>query len=254
MSWAARRRFIILSIIGAVVIAFFAIVSFSLFHKAPSCSDGVQNQGEAGIDCGGPCPYLCTALEHAPTVLYTKQIPSGAGRTDVIASIENVNAGVAAKSVRYTVMLYGIGQVLIQQVNGTVDLPPAATVPVFLPGIMNGNQEVVGAFLTIVPSSIRWFSLPSDPRIIPVVSNTTVSGTDAAPRIDAVLTNPTTSLLSDVPVVVLVHSVQGEVIAASRTIVPSIPAQGQATATFTWNGPFSSVPAAIEVIPVIPLP
>jgi hypothetical protein len=25
----------------------------------PSCSDGKQNQGEAGIDCGGPCPYAC---------------------------------------------------------------------------------------------------------------------------------------------------------------------------------------------------
>ncbi|OYT41540.1 MAG: hypothetical protein B6U86_02040, partial [Candidatus Altiarchaeales archaeon ex4484_43] len=22
----------------------------------PTCSDGIQNQGEEGIDCGGPCP------------------------------------------------------------------------------------------------------------------------------------------------------------------------------------------------------
>ncbi len=26
----------------------------------PSCSDGVQNQGEEGVDCGGPCPAECT--------------------------------------------------------------------------------------------------------------------------------------------------------------------------------------------------
>jgi len=25
----------------------------------PTCSDGIQNQGEEGIDCGGPCPWLC---------------------------------------------------------------------------------------------------------------------------------------------------------------------------------------------------
>lgn len=24
-----------------------------------TCSDGKQNQGEAGVDCGGPCPYTC---------------------------------------------------------------------------------------------------------------------------------------------------------------------------------------------------
>ncbi|MBD3309741.1 hypothetical protein GF351_00830 [Candidatus Woesearchaeota archaeon] len=25
----------------------------------PTCSDGIQNQGEAGVDCGGPCPSPC---------------------------------------------------------------------------------------------------------------------------------------------------------------------------------------------------
>ena len=25
----------------------------------PTCSDGIQNQGEKNIDCRGPCPYLC---------------------------------------------------------------------------------------------------------------------------------------------------------------------------------------------------
>ena len=254
MSWASRRRFIILSLIGAVAAAFFIILSISVFYKAPSCSDGVQNQGEAGVDCGGPCPYLCTADEHAPTVLFTKAIPSGTGRTDIIASVENVNAGAAAKHVPYMVTLYGVGQVFIQRVAGTLDLPPATTVPVFIPGVASGSQKVVSAFLTIDPSIPRWFAMASDPRVLPVVSNTTLGGSAASPRIDAVLTNSSTSVLADVPAIVLVHSAGGEVIAASQTLVPSIPAQGQATATFTWNGAFSGVPAAIEVIPVIPLP
>jgi len=29
----------------------------------PTCSDGIQNQGEAGVDCGGPCPYACEVEE-----------------------------------------------------------------------------------------------------------------------------------------------------------------------------------------------
>ncbi|MBU0978062.1 MAG: hypothetical protein KKD18_06595, partial [Nanoarchaeota archaeon] len=28
-------------------------------EPCPSCSDGVQNQGEGGVDCGGPCPTRC---------------------------------------------------------------------------------------------------------------------------------------------------------------------------------------------------
>ena len=30
--------------------------SFAVTCAAPTCSDGIQNQGETGIDCGGPCP------------------------------------------------------------------------------------------------------------------------------------------------------------------------------------------------------
>ena len=72
MSWAARRRFFILLILGAVVAAFIAILSIATLYKSPTCTDGVENQGEAGIDCGGPCSFLCTDLQHPPTVLFTK--------------------------------------------------------------------------------------------------------------------------------------------------------------------------------------
>ncbi|EEA06796.1 uncharacterized protein CMU_014720 [Cryptosporidium muris RN66] len=33
-----------------------------LMCDQPSCNDGIQNQGEYGIDCGGPCPKLCPEL------------------------------------------------------------------------------------------------------------------------------------------------------------------------------------------------
>lgn len=30
----------------------------------PTCNDGIQNQGEGGIDCGGPCPIACPPTCH----------------------------------------------------------------------------------------------------------------------------------------------------------------------------------------------
>ncbi|MBU4266647.1 MAG: hypothetical protein L6243_05295, partial [Candidatus Altiarchaeales archaeon] len=42
-----------------------------------SCSDGRQNQGETGIDCGGPCsPCLTTTTEPTTTVIVTTTIPT----------------------------------------------------------------------------------------------------------------------------------------------------------------------------------
>lgn len=254
MSWAAKRRFCILLIVGAVVAAFVAAVGIATFYEAPSCTDNVQNQGEAGIDCGGACQYLCTEQQQPPTVLFTKAIQNSEGRTDVVASIENKNATAAAKDVPYRITLYGAGQSLIQQVTGMLDLPPGATVPLYVPGIVSGKQTVTSAFLDIARVAPRWFRMAADPRIVPTVSNTTLGGKAAAPRVDAVLTNPSIAVLANVRVIILVRSATGNVIAASQTIVPVIPAQGRATATFTWNSAFSSVPTLIEVVPIVPLP
>jgi hypothetical protein len=253
MSWAARRRFIILCIVGAVIIAFATVVFIVTFTKAPSCSDSVQNQGESGIDCGGPCPYLCSDEERAPTVLFTKALPNGAGRTDVVAQVENINTDAAAKQVPYTITLYGTGQVFVQEVTGTFDLPPSTSVPVFIPGISSGNQRNVRAFLTIDPAQISWYRYVNT-GARPIVVNTLLGGATSTPRIDAVISNRSVAPVANLQAIVLVHDDKGEVIAASRTVVPVIPAQGQATATFTWNSSFSSTPAKIEVLPVLSLP
>ena len=255
MSWAARRRFFILLLIGLVAGAFALAVGFATFYRAPSCSDGIQNQGEAGVDCGGPCPYLCTALEQPPTVVYTTVLPgAGSGRVDVIASIENKNPTAAAKAVPYQLRLYGADHSLLQQTTGTVDLPPSATVPVFVPNLPVGAQTATQAFLTIASSAPQWYALASDPRLMPAISNTTLGGTTGAPTVTATLTNPSTAALSNIPLDVLVTNVQGNVIAASHTVVPDIPAGSSASAVFTWNQAFSSSPSAIQVVPVVPLP
>lgn len=252
MSWAARRRFIILLIIGAVVVAFLAVVLIATVSKAPSCTDGIQNQNEAGIDCGGPCAYLCTVQNQPPTVLYTQALEYGGGRTDVIASIENKNTTAAAKNVPYRITLYGTGQALIQEISGMVDLPPGATVPVYVPQIFSGKQAVIGAFLSVAASSVQWFFMTPNQRSVPLVSNISRGGTLGAPRVQAVLINPTVTPFNNVQTIVIVHNKNGDVIAASQTVVPSIPAQGQATATFTWSAAFSAASAAIEVVPIVP--
>lgn len=254
MSWAARRRLIILLIIGAVGVAFFTVLSVTTFYRAPSCSDGTQNQDEAGIDCGGFCAYLCIADQQPPTVLFTKALSNSEGRTDIIASIENKNATAGAKDVPYRIALYDGNQTLIQEVTGTLDLPPGSSVPVFVPNITSGKQKVVGAFLTIEASALRWFALARDPRIVPLVSNTKQGGTLDAPRVEATLSNSSVSPLRNVRVVIFIRDEQRDIIAASQTVVPSILGQGQATATFTWNSGFSSTPASLEVVPIISLP
>ena len=32
---------------------------FFVFNISDPCIDGIQNHGEKGVDCGGPCPNDC---------------------------------------------------------------------------------------------------------------------------------------------------------------------------------------------------
>jgi hypothetical protein len=254
MSWAARRRFLILFFVGAVVVAFLTVVLISTFYKTPTCTDGVQNQGEQGIDCGGPCPYLCTALEQSPVVLFTQVINVG-GRTDLVAEIENKNANAAAKNVTYTISLYNSNHTLIQKVNGTVDLLPGATEPVYIPGIYSGKQKVTSAFLEITsPSLLKWFTPTLGSYVVPTVSNITRSGSVSNPRVEAIITNPSFTPITNMQVIIFVYNANKNVIAASRTVIPSLQGQGQAIAIFTWNNAFPGTPAVLEVMPIIQLP
>lgn len=254
MSWATRRRLFILLTLLAVVSAIVAVTVIATTHHTPTCTDGIQNRDEQGVDCGGLyCTYLCTALEQPPTILFTKAIQNGVGRTDVIAEIENKNATAAAKRVSYTITLFDATHALVQSVQGSVELPPQSVVPVFVPGVASGNQVVTSAFLSIDSSKVEWYQLSQDPRVVPRVTHvTTVEG--SAPRVEATLENPSTVPLRTVQAVVMVRDARGNVIAASKTIVPHIPAQGTASATFTWNAPFSSQAVTTEVVPVVPLP
>lgn len=254
MSWAAQRRLIILFSIGGFIVLVVGLFSYLKFHKAPSCTDGIQNQNETGIDCGGSCPYLCTADELPPTVLFTQAVPGIEGQSDAVALVENKNPDAAAKAVPYTITLYGAGRSLIQIAHGTLDLPPNSSMPVFLPGIVSGQQAVQAAFLTIDPSQVLWTKMSSDPRLLPQVSNTQLGGASSTPRVTATLADSSVRPLTNVRVIVLVRDGGGNVIGASQTIVPAISGQSQATATFTWNEPFPGTPVSIEVLPVIPLP
>lgn len=251
MSWAGKRRAIILTIVGAVIVAFLATVLISTFYKTPTCSDGAKNGDEAGTDCGGGCQYLCITQEEPVTVLFSKALTNEQGRTDVVALVENKNLNAAAMRVPYTVLLYGPNQALLKTVEGTVDLPPASAQPIYIPGVLTGNQHVVNAFLEIRQDGPKWFLLSFDPRNVPLISNTIQGGTLAAPRVTATLTNRSTAVLSNVKVVVFVRDARGEVIGASQTLVPTIPAQGQAQATFTWNSAFPGVVASIQTVPII---
>ena len=255
MNWAAQRRFTIVAILVAVALVILAIILTATFYKAPSCVDNKQNQDEVGVDCGGSCPYLCTSQEEEPSTPTPRLLINSAGRVDLVAQVQNRNSDAAAKDVPYAVKIYDSNLTFVKEITGYVDLPPRATVPVFIPGVVYGGQPGMRASLSIASTSVNWYRVAGDPRIVPKIDVQPPSGTTSAPRVGVVLSNATLSTLTNVRLVAYVrNSLNGNVVAASATVVPMLAPQGSATAIFTWNEPFAAGAVSVEVLPVIPLP
>ena len=232
---------------GAVILA---ISAFGIFHRAPSCVDGTQNQNEDGIDCGGPCAYLCTAMLAPPSVRFALPLSPVPGRVDVIAYVDNLNATAAARRVPFTIELENKEGIRIASSSGMIDLPPKSLVPIFIPGFPT-KVTPSQVFLTIAPGAVRWFSSSAKP-VIPHIEVASPILTPT-PRVTATVSNVLPTPTDGMKLIAVVYDVNGTVIAASQTLIAGVPAGGSVQAIFTWPTAFSAAPGRIEVVPVSPL-
>lgn len=105
------RRFTKQFLYGILYLAIFVLIGFWFYGRfirvAPSCFDGVQNQNETGVDCGGVCARVCTAnanrIEQVGNVFYSSP---DAGHIELMAEVQNPNSDLAAKSFTYVFRLY----------------------------------------------------------------------------------------------------------------------------------------------------
>lgn len=243
MTWADRRRAYVIG--GAVLVALtlLAGIVFAVVYEAPSCSDRKQNQDEAGVDCGGSCAYLCAAQVQPVRAPLVRALATPSGRTDVVAYIENRNQAAEAKGAVYEVEVYGDGGVLLGKKSGTLDIPARATVPVFVPGVVQGVTSAPQAFVTF--TDLKWRTARGE--IEPVTIGTVTLQDGTSPRVRALVGNPSPRATYDRVFVATLYNAEGIVVAASQTVVPSIPALGESEAVFTWNAPFAEPVTRIEV-------
>ncbi|KKU91208.1 MAG: hypothetical protein UY23_C0003G0046 [Candidatus Jorgensenbacteria bacterium GW2011_GWA1_48_11] len=122
---------IIYGIFYLAVIAFAGFVFYSsVFKPAPTCSDKVQNQGEAGIDCGGPCSS-CVLQRLAPLrVLSVNFFGTAAGQTVILADALNPNTDYGAKD-SYQFLIYNKSNQVIETLVGDAVFRPGEEIRIF---------------------------------------------------------------------------------------------------------------------------
>jgi len=250
MSWASRRKFLYSLFVLAVLSALVAIPVYTLFDKAPTCTDGKQNGDEAGTDCGGSCDALCPFQTSDLIVHWSRSFKVADGVYDAVAYVENINASAGIENIIYKFKLYDENNILIEEKLGKVYVDQSEQFAVFEGGIRTGERIPKRTFFEFKPDP-EWkrLELSSDETVHISVRNQNITDVGTQPRLKALLVNDQPFPAENIDVVAVLYDIEDNAIAVSATHVDRIDKNGTRQITFTWQEPFMVNPVRINIIP-----
>lgn len=237
MTWAFRRRLIILSIVGAFLTFFVFVPIFVANYTPPSCTDGEQNQDELGVDCGGTCVRQCTEFVTPISVIWAKAFQSRPGVYYAIALVENPNANIGTRRVPYVFrLLDSAGEVLAER-SGQTYLLPNERAPIFVGNIVVADK-IPARVEVRFERNVEWLRMDAPPPTLSVVDRK-LSSVDTRPRLTANLVNEGASTVRDVGVTAIISDKTGTPVGGSSTFVDVLGPGESTRLTFTWSEPFA---------------
>ena len=255
MSWASRRRFIYLT--GTVIflmVLFGGPLAIWYFTIPPTCTDGIQNQGETAVDKGGPCPILDERTLQPVAILWARSFSVRDGSYNAIAYIQNPNGGAGVMHAHYRFGLYDENNVLVAERFGDTFIMPGTITPVLEGRIDTGNRVVAHAYFQLTDPSLVWQRL-QNPAAQIKVNNVELSDETTEPRLTATVVNNSVVDLTNISFTAVIFDPAGNAFAGSGTILPQLNAGDTAPVVFTWPDPFNIQTGRIDIIPIAaPIP
>ena len=246
MSWSGKRKLSYFTIFVVAIAVFIGAPIFLTWYKPATCSDDKQNQGERGVDCGGPCSQLCTADFSSPKILWTYFSRVVPGVYNVMAYGENPNQSVGVEGTPYTFKLYDAQGILVAEKKGRGSIPPGSRFALFEGGIQTGQREPARATLEL-SASPDWVSSRAYTSLrtlsIDVVDDG--GGTRAEARIKNEYIN---TKISGIDAFIVLYDALGNRVAFSKTRIDSIAPGETQTLYFTWPNAISGEVVKTELL------
>lgn len=248
-TWSTRRKSTYAAIFIVLIVIVIGVPSFFVFYKAPTCSDGLKNGNEGGVDCGGACEKLCSSsflpIPPAQWVRY-KEISQNV--YNAAAYIINPNHSGTASDVPYKIELIDKDGVTIATGKGTVTIPPGRNTLAFSAGISTGTQKPVRAVFTFTGEP-DWI-VENDPLKSLETSSKDYTEEGGGSALSVTFTNNGVKPVSNLAVYAVLRDKDSNVVDFSKTYIDEVRAHDTATAPFTWPVSHNGEVISIEVLPV----
>ncbi len=247
LSWAEQRKFFF---VGSVTLFFLVILSIYgavSFYDAPNCFNNSKDGNERGVDCGGTCLRVCRADTVPPLVHFARALEVNSGVWGAVAYLENRNEGAGAINVPYVLKLYDSESVLLYERHGKTYIPPRKVFAVFEGKMLSGSRIPARASFEFTAEPV--FSRVQEPELL--VSTRGFVADERGSSLSAVIMNPRRTPVEGIEATAILFGSDGNIFAASATILKQLAGETSATLTFTWPRLLEE-PSRIEVLYTVP--
>lgn len=251
MTWALQRQILYIGIFLLIIFSLGSLIFYPSFKTEPTCSDGVLNGDESGVDCGGSCVRACIFQANPVSILWSRSFMVVPGRYNAVAYLENQNKSLAIYNIKYSFRFADKDNVYIGKREGVATVPPGRSFAVFEPGIDLGSSVPVYTTFSFIESPI-WLNVPEDrlSQIKLLTSNINIVNEDSKPHLSVDLKNNSLFSIPDLHVVAILYDLDRNAISASSTSIDTFMHDDLKTLDFTWPLPFTKKVVAKEIIPI----
>ena len=203
-----------------LLISFFVYLIF--FKTEASCFDKVQNQGEGGVDCGGPCSEICRSeVKPIEIVDEGRILRPDESHLSLLSKVRNPNLDYAARSFTYTFSLYDDKGSLTQNLSGESFIYAGEVDRYILLANLNfPNKEVSRVSIKIQDE--KWVKAEDFPRPkINIQNKETVSGSGGI-EVQGRVVNLDSVILPAVKIIGLFYGQFGQIAGASESEVQDL--------------------------------
>lgn len=202
-----------------------------------------MNQGELGVDCGGPCNRVCENQVKALKVFWARPVKVREGVYDVLAQVENKNLNYGIKEADYKVLVFDDQNSPIAEKKGKTFVNPNEKFILFETGLKTGELTAKKAFLIFEEGQV-WEKAKEIPRNIFIERKEFVN--TPRPRLHLKVSNRSLEEVREIEVVASLSDLNQTALGGSSTLIKRLKGGETVDVYLTWPQAFEVEPSLFD--------
>ncbi len=211
--------------------------------------DGIQNQGEEGIDCGGPCKSKCEKIPKIENLIIEEKalVVFDQTKYDVLIKVNNPNSSFGIANFDYIVELVDREGKVLSRKNGSSFILPDQTKYIVE---FNFDTQSKPSGVEFKIRSFKWsrFVDYQQPFIDVYSKNfNLVSSGGTFATLKAIIENKSDYDFEKVNVIAVIRNEQGVPVAVNQTGVQDMQFGDKRDVVFNWTKEFNVIPESSKI-------